>query len=274
MLGLVFLAVMTQVQSAAYYSRFWDYERGLIWQLSWRAPGFQPGTTLIVSLPEGYHLAEEYEIWGPVNMAYYPGQAMQVTGQVPTDRILLDLHAQTLDKRTVRNINVRRDYGKPLIISMPSVNSCFHVLNGKNLALPFFEGAQIQQIAGYSNIGLVDPSAQPVKPQTAIFGPEPQHDWCYSYQSIELALQSGKFNAAAQMADQAIQTGQKASDQTEWMAVVEAYASTNQADKLASAAGQIDKDLRRSICLQQASQTQPPAQVYAPAVHAAICVGN
>jgi len=73
-MGLVFLSVMTQVHSAAEYSRFWDYERGLIWQLSWRTPGFQPGTTLIVSLPEGYHLAEEYEIWGPVTLLFTPAK--------------------------------------------------------------------------------------------------------------------------------------------------------------------------------------------------------
>ena len=273
-LGLVFLAVMTQVHSAAEYSRFWDYERGLIWQLSWRAPGFQPGTTLIVSLPEGYHLAEEYEIWGPVNMAYYPGQPMQVTGQVPTDRTVLDLKDKTLDKRTLRNINVRRDYGKPLIISMPSVNSCFHVLDGQHPALPFFEGSQIKDIASYSNLQLVDIAAQPVKPSAFIFGAEPEHGWCYYYQSIELALQSGKYAAASALADQALQKGLKASDETELLALVEAYASTNQTDKLTTAAGLIDKDLRKSICLQQAGVTPTSQPPYAGLVHSAVCIGN
>ncbi len=273
-MGLVFLAVMTQVHSAAEYARFWDYERGLVWQLSWRTPGFQPGTTLIVSLPEGYHLAEEYEIWGPVNMAFYPAQPMQVTGQVPTDRTVLDLKDKTLDKRSLRNINVRRDYGKPLIISMPSVNSCFHVLDGQHPALPFFEGSQIKDIASYSNIKLLDLSARPVQPAASIFGEEPPHSWCYYYQQIELALQSGKFGAASTLADKAIQEGLKASDQTEWLAIVEAYASTNQIDKLNTAAGQIDKDLRKSICLQQAQITLTTQTPYAGLVHAALCIGG
>jgi hypothetical protein len=254
---LIMLAVMTQYHSAAAYSRFWDYERGVIWQLSWRAPGLQPGTTLIVSLPEGSRLAEEYEIWGPVNMAYYPGQPMQVSGQVPTDGLILDLQARTLDKRTVRNINVRRDYGNPLIVSLPSGNSCVHILDGQHLALPFFESGVIKAVAGYSNIGLIDPSAQPVKPAAAIFGAEPEHDWCYSYQKIELALQSGQFAQAAKLADEAAKEGLKPADETEWIPVIVAYSGTQQNEKAAAAAQEIDKDLRKYICLQQAQSAVP-----------------
>ncbi|RPH57148.1 MAG: hypothetical protein EHM81_11990, partial [Chloroflexi bacterium] len=36
--SLLFLAVMTHYHSATYHVRFWNYERNVIWQLSWRAP--------------------------------------------------------------------------------------------------------------------------------------------------------------------------------------------------------------------------------------------
>jgi len=254
---LIILAVMTQYHSAASYSRFWDYERGIIWQLSWRAPGLQPGTTLIVSLPVGSRLAEEYEIWGPVNMAYYPGQSMQVTGQVPTDDLILDLESKTLDKRNMRNINIERDYGKPLIVSLPSGSSCVHVLDGLHLALPFFEDGTIKEVARYSNIGLIDLSAKPISPSTSIFGPEPDHNWCYYYQKIDLALQSGNFDEAARLADEADQKDLKPSDDTEWVPVIEAYTSAGQAHKAAATLKKIDKGVRKYICLQQPTLVQP-----------------
>ena len=275
---LIILAVMTQYHSAAAYSRFWDYERGVIWQLSWRAPGFQPDTTLIVSLPDGSRLAEEYEIWGPINMAYYPGQPMHVSGQVPTDGLILDLQARTLDKRTVRNINVRRDYGKALIVSLPSGNSCVHILDGQQLALPFFESGVIKEIAGYSNIGLIDPSARPIKPSAAIFGAEPAHDWCYSYQKIGLALQSGQFVEAARLADEAAKEGLKPADETEWIPVIAAYSGTQQNAKAAAAAQEIDKDLRKYICLQQAQNVNPgssaPPTYVSSLIRSMLCGGK
>jgi hypothetical protein len=267
----IVLAVMTQYHSAASYSRFWDYQRGVIWQLSWRAPGLQPGTTLIVSLPDGTRLAEEYEIWGPVNMAYYPGQRMQISGQVPSDGLLLDLEAKTLDKRTVRNINIRRDYGKALVLSMPSQNSCVHVLDGQHLELPFFEDGRIQEIAGYSNIELIDLLAKPMTPSASIFGPEPEHNWCYYYQKIELALQSGSFDEAVKLADEAAQKRLKPSDETEWMPVIEAYANLGQAEKASQAVNEIDKSVRRFICFQQSPAAEWPQDYNAEFIRNTLC---
>lgn len=248
--GLIFLAVMTHYHSAAVYSRFWEFERNLVWQLSWRAPGLQPETTLIVSMPEGYRLAEEYEIWGPVNIAYFPKQAVQVSGQVPTDEMILDLKAKTIEKRTVRNVNIRRDYGKPLIISMPGVNSCFHILDGQNPTLPFFESGRIKEIAKFSNIQLIDTTTKPVTPPVNTFGGEPDHGWCYYYQSIQLALQTNNTALAAALSDKAKEKGLLPSDETEWMPVIFAYTLTSQTEKATQTAEQIDKDLRKYICLQ------------------------
>ena len=238
---LIVLAVMTQYHSAAAYSKFWDYERGIIWQLSWRAPGLQPGTTVIVSLPEGSRLAEEYEIWGPINMAYFPGQSMQVSGQVPTDDMILDLQAGTLEKRLMRNINVVRDFSKPLIVSLPSGSSCVHILDGQRPAMPFFEDGRIKEMASYSNINLIDLAAKPIRPASSIFGPEPAHSWCYYYQRIELALQAGNPSQAANLADEADKNGYNPGDNTEWMPVIEAYASTNQAHKMTTTIKKLDE---------------------------------
>lgn len=274
---LLVLAVMTHYHSAAFYSRFWSYERNIIWQLSWRAPGFEPGTTLIVSLPEGFRLAEEYEIWGPVNIAYYQQQPMQITGQVPTDDLIVDLQSQTLEKRLLRNINVTRDFGKPLVISLPSGNSCVHVINGQNFGLPFFENGQVREIARYSNINLIDIGATPITPSTATFGPEPLHSWCYYYQKIELALQSQKYPEAARLAEEAEQLGYKPTDATEWLAVIQAYSYGGKENKAAATIKKLDKNIRKYVCIQQSNlvpSSTLPLQPNAGFINQTLCLNN
>jgi hypothetical protein len=272
--SLLFLAVMTHYHSAAYYARFWDYERNVVWQLSWRAPALQPGTTVILSLPDGYRLAEEYEVWGPVNMAYYPGQSMQVSGQIPYDGMIFDLLDGKKEFRLMRNINVRRDYDKPLILSMPSQNSCLHVIDGQHLALPSYENSRIKDIAAFSRLHLIDPAATPVTPPVATFGAEPERGWCFYYQKMGLALQAGDANEAARLADEAAQKRLKPSDETEWMQVIAAYANLGQAEKASSAANEIDKSVRRSICLQQAAMNPWPQGYNSDLIRSALCPGN
>jgi hypothetical protein len=272
--SLLFLAVMTHYHSAAYYARFWDQERNIVWQLSWRAPALQQGTTVIVSLPDGYRLAEEYEVWGPVNMAYYPGQPMQVSGQIPYDGMLLDLLDGKKEFRTMRNINVKRDYSKPLILSMPSQNSCVHVIDGQHLTLPYYENPRIKDVAALSRIDLIDPSAAPVTPPVSTFGAEPEHGWCFYYQKMGLALQAGNFAEAARLADEAAQKGLKPSDETEWVPIIVAYANLGQVDKASSAADEIDKSVRRYICLQQAAMNPWPQGYNGDLIRSALCGGN
>jgi len=256
--SLLFLAVMTHYHSAAYHARFWNYERNIVWQLAWRAPGLQPGTTVITSLPDGYRLAEEYEVWGPVNMAYYPGQFIQVSGQVPYDGMALDLIDGKKEARTMRNLNVKRDYSKPLILSMPSQNSCLHVLDGQHPVWPYYENPRIKEIAAFSRLDLINPTAAPITPPVATFGAEPEHGWCFYYQKLGLTLQAGNFAEAARLADEAAQKGLKPSDETEWLPVMLAYVTTGQAEKASAASNEIDNSVRRYICLQQSPAAQWP----------------
>lgn len=268
---LFFLAAMTHFHSAAYYARFWSLERNAIWQLSWRAPALKPGTTVILSLPEGYRLAEEYEVWGPVNLAYSPGQSMQVSGQIPYDGLNLDLKDLKKDYRLVRNITVKRDYGKPLILSLPSQNSCLHVIDGQHLALPYYENPRVKDVAAFSNLNLIDPAAAPVSPSAAIFGAEPARDWCFYYQKMDLALQAGNSAEAVRLADEAAQKGLKPADETEWLPMVIAYANLGQVDKASRAADEIDKSVRRNICLQQAAQNPWPNGYNGDLIRSVVC---
>jgi hypothetical protein len=259
--GLIAIGLMTQFFSAAYYRDFWTAERDLWWQLAWRAPGIRPGTTVVASLPGPYQMAEEYEVWGPLNLVFSPGEPIvPLAGQVPFPGIIVDLERGTIEQRRVRDTAVvNRDYGEALIASMPGSSSCLHVLDGANPQLSPQEPDSIARIAQYSKIERVDTTAPPALPPGEIFGPEPPHDWCYYYQKIGLALQRGEAGEAARLADEALAQDFRPEDSSEWMPVIEAYLQNGQPKEAKQASKFItDQSTRVYLCqqLRQAGTTQ------------------
>jgi hypothetical protein len=259
--SLIAIGVITQFYSAVYYRDFWTQEREVWWQLAWRAPDFKPDTTVIAAFPHGYRLAEEYEVWSPLNIIYNPGGPIKVSGQIPFDGIALDLASGTQETRHMRSILVPRDYGKALILSKPTENSCAHLINGKQLELPSNEDPAIASIAVYSQIDLVDTSAAPKTPPAELFGPEPDHTWCYYYQKIDLARQMEDWGDAAHLADQAASLDLKPADRSEWLPALEAYVNAGEPDKARQVAKYIraDKSLRTVLCDQIEGTQEWPA---------------
>lgn len=268
--SLLASGVMTQYHSAAFYREFWRQERDMWWQLSWRAPDLQAGTTVIAALPPGYRLAEEYEVWGPLNMTYNPAAPLKFTGQVLFDDLGFMLQKGDLDERHMRSVLVPRDYSKPLVISKPSENSCLHIIDGARLELPFIEDPLVRDIAPYSRADLILTDAAPHAPPAEVFGAEPEHTWCYYYQKISLARQRGEWNEAARLADESETLGLKPADRSEWLPVIESYLNTGQAQKASQVAKKIkaDKNLRLTLCKQLSTW---PASANPGALLQALC---
>src|SRR5204862_3700107 len=101
-----------------------------------RVPQFQPRTTLIGNYPAGA-IEEDYFIWGPANLIYYP-EKQNLENIQPT------LFASVLNKDTVMKVLIRErqqydirktivtypNYRNILILSQPSPSSCVQIING------------------------------------------------------------------------------------------------------------------------------------------------
>lgn len=274
--ALIVSGVITQFHSAVYYRELWNQERNLWWQLSWRAPGLQPGTTLIASLPPGYRFLEEYEVWGPLNIVYNPGEPLRFSGQVPFDGIEIDLANGKQEKRKMRSVTVARDYSMPLIVTKPTLNSCVHVINGQRLELTPEEDSRIVAIAPYSRIDLILTDETPRIPPADAFGREPKHDWCYYYQKIDLARQVGDWTIAAELADEAEKLGLSAADQSEWLPAIEAYVNVGELEKADALAQKIrtDKQLRVTLCDQLKQTSTWPALTDSATLIELVCRNN
>jgi len=261
MAGLLMVGVVTHYFSAAYYRDFWKVEREAWWQLSWRAPQIEDGTTLVVALTPGYRLAEEYEAWGPANLVYHPKEPLKLSGQIMFDQIWVDLERGTQEERVVRGtVPVPRDYGKVIILSQPSPSACLHVLDGKRFDQAVTEPFDVRLIAKYSNLKLINMSGVQAVPSLVIFGAEPPHNWCYYYQKMDLARQMRDWHIVAELADEAISLGLEPADLSEWIHAMEAYVHVNNVRQAKQVARwiRVDKYTYVSLCTQlKALKNQP-----------------
>ena len=207
---------------------------------------------MIASLPGGYQFAEEYEVWGPLNLVYHRGEPLTIPGQVGLKQVLVDLEQGTIEERLVRGtVTVNRDYNFSIVTSTPSTVSCLHVYNGSLLDVPPAESSNITLLARYSKMDLIKFDAASPPAPNQIMGPEPEHGWCYFYQKINLALQAGDWAAAAQLADEARLADVQPQDEAEWLAALEAYANHDEEKKAKRVSTFITtKDTRLYLCQQ------------------------
>ncbi len=256
-LVLIGMSVVTHYFSADYYRDYWSYNRELWWQMSWRAPRLKEGTLVFVSMPFGF--AEDYEVYGPANMVYYPGQGIKVSAEVLNANTAVLIQQGVTDAGNYnREVYVPKDYSKALIVAFPTIGSCLHVLDGRQVELPGYSGeGSLTDVARYSHIDQIDPVHAPATVPRQIFGREPEHGWCYYYQKMSLARQMGDWQVVAQLADEAQALDLRPDDYSEWVPALQAYASLGEGKKARQAAAIIKSDRNTRFFLCRAFEKDP-----------------
>ncbi|HSO12627.1 MAG TPA: hypothetical protein VLT51_09650, partial [Anaerolineales bacterium] len=240
---------VSHAQETTVIQTFW-------WQVSWRVPHLAPRATLIANYPSGV-IEEDYFIWGPANLIYYP-EKQNVENIQPV------LFASVLNKGTIKNILARErqtydnrkniitypNYRNILVFSQPTPTSCVHVIDGLRMEFSKNELDAIREIGPYSETEhiLVD-EASPTPP-TLVFGPEPDRGWCYYYQKADLARQRGEWNEVQRIGEQAFGQGMEPGDLIEWMPFLQAYAMHGNVDRLTELAPVITADpyVSKQVC--------------------------
>lgn len=256
---LVALSLMTHYNNGVFFSGYWETQRNFWWQMSWRAPQLKENTVLIADLPGSYPIEEDYEVWGPANIIYYPQPGpLKITSEVLNSASALKIKLGVETSRTMRLVEVVRDFANTLVLSMPTTSSCLHVIDSGRPELSENEGVLIHFIAPSSHIDRIEVDAPEHQPPQSIFGPEPPHTWCYYYQKASLARQKGDWQTVVRLGDEARQRGLRARDYAEWMPFVDGYVYTGQYD-IARGIIAIVKEypnLRQQVCNQLANPVQ------------------
>jgi hypothetical protein len=242
---LLAIALLTHHANAVSHAQETVLTQTFWWQVAWRVPQFEPRTTLIASYPPVV-IEEDYFVWGPANLIYYP-VAEHAEGIQPT------LFASVLNKDTITNVLARErqkydnrkniitypNYRNILVLSQPTAASCVHVINGLQTEFSEREMDSIRVVGPYSEVEHILTDAPLHTPLALVFGPEPDHGWCYYYQKADLARQRGDWDAVIQVGQEAFGKNLAPKDPIEWMPFLQAYAHTGDVERLTDLAPQI-----------------------------------
>jgi len=211
------------VSWAKAYQDFW-------WQVNWRVPQLERHTTLVANYAIGA-TEEDYFVWGPANLIYYPDGTNDEHVQpgvyavlLNQDTVLKTLLQKGQDYNNRRSIRTFQNYRKLLVLTQPTANSCVHVIDGNNPEYSSSENALVRIIGPYSHLEQVLPNGTAPTPPSIVFGEEPEHPWCYFYQKADLARQLGNWDEVKALGNEALKQGLMPNDNVEWLPFLQAYA--------------------------------------------------
>lgn len=227
---LTSLAILTHYGNSVRAAEQSDAMRNFWWQVAWRAPNIQPGTTLVANYPVG-GIQEDYFVWGPANLIYYPERQptnpvqIQLPAAVLTDDVVLNIMIGRGEETPFRRGNeFTRDFSNVLVLAQALDNSCVRVLDGKGPDLSTLDQQRIILVSPNSKLENVILKGDAPVPPSSIFGEEPEHGWCYYYQKADLARQQGDWEQVASLAKEAEKLELRPNDQIELMPFLQAYA--------------------------------------------------
>ena len=201
------------------------------WQMSWRAPDLKEGVLLIVNYP--FDFADDGDVvYGPANFIYYPEKQNQtpVKLAVNTEVVQGDTVTEILLGKKERLVNYYDaheyyvNFANVLIISQSSASGCLRVIDPRWPNFSRFDGSWMYEAAAKSDVDFIDLSGPPHLPPTYLFGPEPEHDWCYYFQKADLARQAGDWEKIVQLYDEASSQQLTPNDRIELIPFLQAFA--------------------------------------------------
>jgi hypothetical protein len=224
LVALVGISVIAQVLNADTWVRYWEFQRQMWWQMTWRAPDIQDDTLVMTYSAEAFNPEQDYEVWGPLNLIYNPEPVKQpaIQAEVLNSDTAYDVLKREVKNNRVRDIRLHRDFNNLLLLSMSPVSSCLHVIDG---TLPVYSEGEtllLRQVGEYSRVDRILPAGNAPNPPASIFGEEPDRGWCYLYQKASLARQTGDWEEIARLYDESVEQGLETDDKAEIIPFFEA----------------------------------------------------
>ena len=187
--------------------------RNFWWQVAWRAPQIKPGVTLIASYP-GSPLSEDYFVWGPANLIYYPEKqgtnpvVVKLPAAILADDAVLNITTNGGVENPLRRGNyLERDFRNVLVMIQTSANGCVRFINGDVPELSSYDQQKLFLVAPFSHLENVITEGEFQTPPSVVFGEEPAHSWCYYYQKADLARQRRDWDQIPVLLKEALSEG-------------------------------------------------------------------
>lgn len=235
---LVTVSVFTHFGNATRAAHETKVIRNFWWQVAWRAPDIQAGTTLAASYPD-VGIQEDYFVWGPANLIYHPEKQagapieIKLPAAVLTNEVVLKIMTGKGVETPERRGNIlTREFDRVLFFVQTSADSCVRIIDGNAPEISSRDSHRTMVVAPYSHLEYVLVDAAFHHPPQTIFGDEPAHDWCYYYQQAALARQQGDWQAIPTLHQDALALGLYPNDSVEWLPFLQAYTALGNLDEL------------------------------------------
>jgi hypothetical protein len=227
---LLGLAAGVHFRSEQDYGREWDKLRSFLWQLRWRVPDLEPGTTIITNdLPLRYY--SDNSLTAPVNWMYSPeNHTLQMDYMLyyPTVRVGRALSRPRPGLPIVQPYRAASFSGSTsqILALYYAPPGCLHVLDVVlDDSMPNLP-ASLSAWVPLSRLDLIRTEGGSGH-RPPLLTQEAARDWCYYYQLADLARQRGDWEEVARLGDRAFSEDHP-NDATERLVFIEGYAHTGQ----------------------------------------------
>lgn len=224
---LVAFAAGRQVMISDAFRRDWQAQKELFWQMTWRAPGLKPNTLVLMN--EDLSFYADNSISAPLNWIYAPDQSGEQIPYVlfyPTNRLDSKLTALQPGLPVEFSYIAGEFKGNTsdAVAFYYAPPACLRLLDPlldkENRFI--LDESMMRDAAALSNADRILDSSDAVMP--AIYGPEPEHRWCYYFEKADLARQFGDWEEVVALGNKAFKLDDHPNNPVERFVFIEGYA--------------------------------------------------
>jgi hypothetical protein len=228
LVALVSLAAGRQYLSARDYQQDWETQKDLFWQMTWRAPGLKTNTLVLLNEGALDYYADN-SLSAALNWIYAPDNH--------TDKVEYLLFYPTT---RLRNELPKLETGMPIyydylagefngntsqtLAMYYAPPGCLRILDSdiERLNRLIREPSLMRFAANISDPNLIINKPRAKMPD--VYGPEPEHDFCYYFQKADLARQFADWQAVVDLGKIALSFDGHPYDPAEQFVFIEGYA--------------------------------------------------
>ena len=225
---LVSLAAGRQYLSARDYQQDWEIQKDLFWQMTWRAPGLKPNTLVLLNEGALDYYADN-SLSAALNWIYAPDNHTDQIEYVlfyPTTRLKNALPELSMGIPIYYDYLAGEFHGNTsqtlALYYVPP--GCLRILDSDierlNRLIP--EQSLMRFASNISDPNLIvnEPHAQ----MPVVYGPEPEHDFCYYFEKADLARQFKDWDSVVKYGESALSLSDHPFEPAEQFVFIEGYA--------------------------------------------------
>ena len=257
---IIMLGCGFQLRTANDFRNVWTQQMRLYWQLNWRAPQLKAPTAIF----------SENELI-PDQGLFSMSAALNQMYPQDANRDLMDFWFFTLRPKynagppksmsisndsTFRTLHYIGSSPNTLLVNLdPSHGNCLWVLRPEDQWNPYLPELT-RAMLPISNLERITEEPAPGYPPEELFGNEPAHNWCYSFEKAELAWQNQDWDEIVKIGDGLVADGLSpkagiSNSPREWWPFIVGYAhagNVRMAIELSQQSLQQDKRYREAVC--------------------------